>query len=217
MSLDIVLVDDHRILRDGIRLMVDKEPDMRVVGEADDGRKGLELIRRLCPHIAVMDIGMPDLNGIEATRAVRTGRLACRIIVLSMYCDRLRVLDALEAGASGYIPKSNGCQELVLAIRAVAAGQCYVSPAVAEYVIDWTAGGNGRTPQTDRPRLRPREREVLQLVAEGKSSKEIAASLNVSPRTVDAHRREIMAKLHAHTIAELTKCALRLGLTTLEE
>ena len=216
MSTTILLVDDHRMMREGLRLILDQESDFQVVGEAADGRVALELSGTLQPDIVVMDIGMPDLNGIEATRKIREKCPRAQIVALSTYSDKRYVLGMLEAGASGYVLKSAAAEELVRAIQQVVRGEKYLSPdltgtVVHEYVQRMLTPGT-----TSGQILGPREREVLQLIAEGKTSKEIAAQLYISVKTVDMHRQNIMNKLELHSVAELTKYAIREGLTRLE-
>jgi len=208
----ILLVDDHKIMRDGLRALLEKD-GLTVVGEAADGHEAIRLNRELAPEVVVMDISMPDLNGIDATRHILTDRPGVKVIGLSMNSDRRYVVAMFKAGAVGYLLKNSAAEELIQAVRAVAANLTYVSPSVAAMVVDGCVTPTEKA-RADRP-LSPREREVLQLLAEGKSSKEIAARLSMAVPTVETHRRQIMEKLDVHTIAGLTKYAVREGLTTL--
>jgi len=211
-----LLVDDHAIIRQGLRSLLEKQPDIEVVAEAEDGRKALELVRKVLPDIVVMDVSMPGLNGIEATRQICSELPQVRVIALSIHSNRRFVTDMLRAGAAGYILKECLFDELVQAIQAVAAGDSYLSPRITGVVVgDYT---KHLSASFDSPlaTLTSREREVLQLVAEGKSTKQIALELHVSNKTIEANRRQIMSKLDLHSVAELTKYAIREGLTTLE-
>jgi DNA-binding NarL/FixJ family response regulator len=217
MSVTILLVDDHRMVREGLRLVLDQEPELKVAGEAADGREALRLAEQLQPDIVVMDIGMPGLNGMEATRKILEKSPHARVIALSTYSDKRYVLGMLEAGASGYVVKSAAAEELVRAIQQVVRGAKYLSPDLADPALPKQLE---RMPSPDAAGgriLGPREREVLQLIAEGKTSKEVAANLYISVKTVDMHRQNIMNKLNLHSVAELTKYAIREGLTRLEE
>ena len=220
----ILLCDDHRMMRDGLRVILEKE-GFEVTGEAATGREVLALAAQLRPEIVVMDISMPDLNGIDATRKLLAKHPGIKVVGLSMNADRRYVTAMFAAGAGGYLVKSSASEELIQAIRAVAANLRYVSPAIAGSFVDEfvTHSGASQPPSsmsgarlTGGKPLSPREREVLQLLAEGRSSKDIAAQLDVAATTVETHRRQIMDKLQLRTIAELTKYAVREGLTTLE-
>lgn len=211
----VVLADDHKIVRDGLRSMLEKQRDMEIVGEAEDGLSTVKLVEELRPHIVVMDVNMPDLNGIEATRHIASQVPTTKVIGLSMYAEGRFVSEMLAAGASGYLPKKSAADELVVAIHAANNGKTYLSPEVAGHVVD------AHVRQVQGPKrgafsdLTDREREILQLLAEGKSVKEIAAMLSVSVNTVHTHRQHIMDKLDMHSVAELTKYAVREGLTSL--
>ncbi|HET9930746.1 MAG TPA: response regulator transcription factor [Polyangiaceae bacterium] len=210
----ILLADDHAIMREGLRVILERMPSVEVVGETDNGRDAVRMARELRPDILLMDISMPGLNGVDATRLI-TGTLPnTRVIGLSMHADRRYVLSMLTSGASGYLLKRAASSELALAIEAVAAGHKYVSPAIADAVIE--ALPKAAT-QSAGPDISPREREVLQLLAEGRTSKEIAAILDVAVTTVETHRRQLMERLHIHSVAELTKYAVREGLTSLND
>jgi DNA-binding NarL/FixJ family response regulator len=219
MGTRILLADDHRIMREGLKSMLREEPDMSVAGEAENGRQAIEMAEELAPDIVVMDIGMPDLNGIEATRRIVADTAGVKVIALSMHSDRRFVAEVLKAGASGYVLKDGAFEELAVAIRTVMAGQTFLSPRIADVVVeDYLRGmnrGTGMAPGVFAA-LTPREREVLQLLAEGKATKEAAACLHVSVKTVETHRRQIMSKLDIYSVAELTKYAIREGLTSLE-
>jgi DNA-binding NarL/FixJ family response regulator len=214
--MNILLVDDHQMMRDGLRAVLERESDLHVSGEAADGRTALELCSTLHPDVVVMDIGMPGLNGIEATRQVTTHHPRTRVVALSMNADRRYVHAMFEAGAWAYLVKSSASEELIRAIRAVAHDEKYVSPTVASAVLDAFVVGPKATQRDPRSELSPREREVLQLLAEGMTSKEIAGKLDLAVSTIETHRKQIMAKLELRSVAELTKFAIRTGITTLE-
>jgi two-component system response regulator NreC len=216
MSIRVLLADDHKIFRDGLRTLIEKEAGMEVVAEAENGRKAVKLAEKLSPNVIIMDVSMPDLNGIEATRKIIAGTSNVKVIALSMHSDRRFVLGMLEAGASAYLLKDCAFAELVNAIRQVAAGNTYLSPKIADVVVKGYLNKVSDSSLTTRTVLTSREREILQLLAEGLSAKEIAAHLNLSIKTIETHRRNIMEKLEIHTIAELTKYAIREGLVALE-
>jgi two-component system response regulator NreC len=210
----IVLADDHAILREGIRALLEDQPDMAVTGEAADGRKAVELARELKPDIVVMDIGMPLLNGLEATRQIKHDYPQVAVLVLTMHDNEEYVSQLLAAGASGYVLKRAASSELVTAIRAVAAGQSYLSPAVTRVLIEGYVGRKPVEPAIVDPfdTLTAREREVLQLVAEGHTNSEIAKLLSISLKTVKAHRSNLMQKLGLHDRGELIKVAIQRGI-----
>jgi len=212
----VLLVDDHQMLRDGLRGILAAEPGIEVIGEAGDGRAAVAMTRELAPEVVVMDLGMREMNGIEATRQIKRARPATRVIVLSTYSDPRYVLSAHEAGASGYLLKLSAFDDLLRAVRAVGAGKTYWSPEIAEVVVAAKVREHSARGSPTRVNLGPREREVLQLLAEGRTSSQIARQLHVSIRTVETHRRNIMRKLDLHSVAELTKFAIREGLTQLE-
>ncbi len=214
--MNILLVDDHQMMRDGLRAVLERESDLHVSGEAADGRTALELCSTLHPDVVVMDIGMPGLNGIEATRQVTTHHPRTRVVALSMNADRRYVHAMFEAGAWAYLVKSSASEELIRAIRAVSNDEKYVSPTVASAVLDAFVVGPKAAHRDPRSELSPREREVLQLLAEGMTSKEIASKLDLAVSTIETHRKQIMAKLELRSVAELTKFAIRTGITTLE-
>ncbi|MBN2593966.1 MAG: response regulator transcription factor [Sedimentisphaerales bacterium] len=216
MNIRVLLVDDHSIIREGLRSLLEKQPGMEVVADTDDGRKAFDLVRELLPDIIIMDITMPGLNGIEATRRIVDEFPAVKVIALSIHSKRRYVADMLSAGAAGYVLKECLFDELVQAIKAVAAGGRYLSPRIADVVVSDYVKRLSTTPESPFEALKTREREVLQLVAEGKSTKQIALDLHLSTKTIEANRRQIMEKLNIHSVAELTKYAVREGLTTLE-
>ena len=217
MTIRILIADDHQIVRQGLRNLLEKEPDMRVVAEADDGRATVRMVREISPEVVIMDVAMPDLNGIEATRQIVAEFPKIKVIALSMYADQRFVLNMLKAGASGYLLKDCAFEELTRAIRLVMAHKTYLSPGVTDIVVkDYTSGGNSSGKGSDFSTLSPREREVLQLMAEGKSTSQISGLLHVSVKTIETHRQQVMHKLNIHSVAELTKYALREGLTFLE-
>jgi len=216
MKTKILLADDHKIIREGLRALLDKEPDMEVVGEAQDGLTTVKLARKLLPNIIIMDIGMPDMNGIDATRQIISETQGIKVIALSMHSDRRFVLQMLKAGASGYLLKDSAFEELASAIKTVIAGQPYLSPKITDVVIKEYIFSLPKNEDTVFTKLTVREREVLQLIAEGKATRQIAMHLNVSVKTIETHRQQVMEKLGIRSIAELTKYAIREGLTSLE-
>ena len=205
----IVLADDHDMIRAGIRSVLAKEPDVLVVAEADNGLAAVEAVERLAPHLAVLDITMPGLNGVSAARRILASATGTKVIALSMHVEAQFVTSMLDAGASGYLLKNSAARELVPAIRAVMRGGTYLSAKAAEVV-------SAAERRPNLVGLTEREREVLQLLAEGKSSKEIADALFLSTRTVETYRAQIMDKLDIRTVAGLTKFAVRHGLTVIE-
>jgi DNA-binding NarL/FixJ family response regulator len=214
-TLRILLADDHKMMRDGLKAILEAKGFV-VEGEAATGREAVALASELKPELVIMDISMPELNGIDATRRLVEELPGIKVLALSMNSDRRYVVAMFEVGAVGYLLKNSAADELIEAVRAVALGHRYVSPAIAGIVVDRLLDAEkGVRPMSDRV-LSPREREVLQLLAEGKPSKEIATRLGVSVSTVETHRRQIMNKLKLHTIAELTKYALREGLTSID-
>lgn len=210
----ILLADDHQILREGLRRMIEKEPDMEVVGEADDGRSIVKMAKKLVPDIVLMDITMPDLNGMDATRQIVSEVPGVKVLALSMHQENKYVTGMLEAGAMGYLLKGCTFQELVTAMRSVMNKNVYLSPKIADMVVK---GYLGKSPKVfAQPILSNREREVLQLLAEGNSVKETAYKLGVSVKTIETHRRHIMEKLQISNSSEIVKYALREGLITLD-
>jgi DNA-binding NarL/FixJ family response regulator len=215
MTIRILLADDHQIVRDGLRALLATEKAFEIVAEASDGLSALKLAEKHTPDVIVMDVSMPGLNGIEAAQKIRNANPKARILALSMHPDRHVVADMLRAGASGYLIKDCAGDELALAIRTLMAGKTYLSPAISRMIADDFVQG-AATARSARSILTERELEVLQRLAEGKSVKEIAFELNVSVKTVETHRARISEKLGISTIAELTKYALREGITSLE-
>ena len=211
MTIRVILADDHKIMLESLSLLLEKEKDIKVVGVASDGRAVLELVASLQSDVVVMDIGMPGMNGIEATRRLVAEHPKIKVVALSSLAHKQHVLEMLGAGASAYLVKENAGSELVRALYAVVKGQKYLCPDVSAMVVDNT----GHHLLEGIPQLGRREREVLQLLAEGGSSPEIAERLFISTGTVDVHRRNIMNKLDLHTVAELTKYAVRNGLTSI--
>ncbi len=218
MSIRVLIADDHKIMLAGLRSLLEKQTDIEVVGEADNGRKAVQMAQEKKPDVVVMDVSMPDLNGIEATTQIIESLPETRVIALSMHSDKRFVMGMLRAGASGYLLKDCASQELANAIVQVAGGKKYLSPEITGVVIDDFLLGRGSSEEvaTAASQLSPREREVLQLIAEGWSTKQIASHLYVSIKTIETHRRQIMKKLDLHSIADLTKYAIREGLTSIE-
>jgi len=204
----ILLADDHAVVRQGFKMILNAQADMEIVGEAGNGRQAVELAEQLRPDVVVMDVAMPELNGIEATRRLASSVPHARVVALSMHKDSVYVREILRAGARGYLLKDSGAADLVAAIHAVASGESYLSPAVSNAVLD----DYRRHVTNPIDLLTSREREVLQLLAEGKTNKEIAGLLNLSVYTVDAHRGRIMEKLNLHSVGELVRFAVRNGL-----
>jgi DNA-binding NarL/FixJ family response regulator len=216
MGVKILIADDHQIVRQGLRHLLEKEADLQVVAEAEDGRVTVRLAREILPELILMDVAMPHLNGIEATRQIISEIPEVKIIALSMYADRRFVVNMLKAGASGYLLKDCAYEELVQAIRKVLAHQTYLSPGITDILVKEYQNGSPNLENSAFSRLSPREREVLQLMSEGKSTTQIADCLHVSIKTVETHRQQMMNKLQMYSVAELTKYAIREGLTLLE-
>jgi len=220
LAIRILIADDHKIVCDGLKALLEAQPDMEIVAQADNGREAVKLAQKQKPDMVIMDVAMPDLNGLEAVRQILSNNPRIKVIALSMHADKRYVTGMLSSGASGYILKHCAFEELVHAIRIVLSNQVYLSPTIAGIVVKELA-------QSKRPRARQsisaspqtltsREREVLQLIAEGHSAREIAQRLHLSVKTVETHRRQMMEKLEIRSIADLTKFAIREGLTTLE-
>jgi len=214
--LRILIADDHRLFKDGLRTLLDKEKDIKVVAETTEGDETVSKVCDLKPDVVLMDVSMPGLNGIEATRKILSKCGAVRIIMLSMHSDRRFVIESLRAGALGYLLKDCAFEELLLAIKSVCAGKIHLSRPINDSVVNDYVALAAASSGSAFSVLSAREREVLQLIAEGKSTKETAARLNVSVKTVETHRKQIMDKLNLHSVAELTKYAIREGLTPLE-
>lgn len=209
-AIEILLVDDHPIFRDGIRGLLEKDPMLKVIGEADDGRAALELLETLHPDLILMDITMPNLNGVDTARLIRAKNQDARILILSMNSDPHFVKDAFAAGVNGYMLKGDSSKEMTRAMKTVMAGKIYLSPGITGISVETLANG-----AESEPLLSVREREILQLITEGNSIKAIAYDLKLSRKTVEAYRKKIMAKLKVESVAELTKYAIREGLTSL--
>ena len=212
MSIRIILADDHTILRHGLSKSFQQEDDFKVIGQAKDGRSTVELARELLPDVVVMDIAMPDLNGVEATRQINMECPDVSVVGLSMHSSNKYVREMFRAGAKGYLLKDCPFEELAQAVRTVVAGKTYVSPSVSQMVIEDYISKPGDRKSAFHV-LSQREREVLQLLAEGKSTKQVARRLHISPKTVEAHRLRVMHKLEIDNLALLTKYALQEGLT----
>ena len=208
----VLLADDHEVMRDGLVQLVDRQADMEVVGAVGTGRSAVRLAKKTRPDVAIMDLAMPDLNGVDATRQI-TGEInTVKVLCLSMHKEQSMIGSMLRAGAAGYIVKSCAGRELVRAIRTVAAGDTYISPTVAAGVVQEFIRGRPEPAGSVYSQLSEREREILQLIAEGRNTKEIAADLDISDKTVAAHRLRLMEKLGCHSVADLTRYAIRQGL-----
>lgn len=216
MSVKILIVDDHGILREGLELLLDQQKDMRVVGQAGDGLEAIRLAKELKPDLILMDVVMPELNGIEATRQIVEANSGIKVLVLTAYLKHSFIANMLRAGACGYILKEHLKDELVKAIRTVMSGQMYFCPKVANVLVDNYAQGGGGQKRVGLDTLTGKERQLVQIFAEGKTSKEAARLFNRSDKTIDAKRRIIMHKLDISSIAELTKFAVREGLTSID-
>jgi len=212
----IIIVDDHGIVREGLKSLLQNQSDMEVVGEGQDGQVAVDLAEQLTPDMVIMDMSMPNLNGIEATRLILQHNPNIKVVILSMHSDRHIVKETLEAGASAYVLKSNLFDEMLRALETVAKGGRYLSPRITDVVIDDYVSKSTEGESVKTIKLTSRERQIVQLVAEGKSIKEIALILHISPKTADSNRRQIMNKLGFSGVAELTKYAIREGLTSLE-
>jgi DNA-binding NarL/FixJ family response regulator len=211
----VVLAEDHTIVREGLRALLDSRDDVVVVAEADNGHDAVKAAHEHRPHVIVMDLNMPGLNGVDATKAIREAYPDTHVLILSMYSTEEHVRPAIRAGAEGYLLKGSGLSDLVAAIKAVSAGNAFFSPQVAKIVLD-DSRRSAQTGVNERAgtELTPRERQILKLVAEGGSSPEIARGLNLSVKTVEGHRGRIMAKLDTKNVAGLVRHAIRLGLVS---
>jgi DNA-binding NarL/FixJ family response regulator len=214
MSIKVLIADDHQIVREGLRALLETEPGITVVGEAEEGRTTLRLVRELVPDVIIMDVAMPDLNGIEATRQVVAEFPEIKVIALSMHNDRRFVLNMLKAGAKGYLLKDCAFKHLIKAIRLVFANKTYLSDEISDLVVKDYLASTSSAEGSSSELLTAREREVLQLIVEGNTTGKIAECLQVSIKTVESHRHTIMLKLNIKSIAELTKFAIREGLTS---
>ncbi|MDP1990544.1 MAG: response regulator transcription factor [Syntrophales bacterium] len=214
-KIEMVLVDDHRLFREGVRNLLEQQADMTVVGEAEDGRTATDLVQTLSPTLVVMDVTMPDLNGINATRQILSAKPDIKVLALSMHAHRPLVREMLEAGASGYLLKECAFDELVQAIHSVVEkNQVYLSPKISQMVLEDYLRPPRKSEMSGILTLTPSEREIAQLITEGKTSRQIAGSMGISVRTVEKHRLDIMRKLKIRTVAELVKYAIREGLTS---
>ncbi len=209
----ILIADDHIIIRSGLRLLLEQQPDFKVVAEAGDGREAVELVSKHHPEVAVLDIGMPQLNGIEATQQIVAKEPATQVVILSMHADEGYVLRALKAGARAYILKNSAEADLIRAVRTVAEGKSFFSPVISKMLLeDYVRQIRDKHVEDSYDLLTPREREILQLVAEGRTNKEVATVLNLSVHTVDAHRGNLLQKLNLHSVPELILYAVRKGI-----
>lgn len=215
MSIRLILVDDHKIVRDGLRSLLEKTPGMEVIAEAAEGRAAVQLVRELSPNVVIMDVAMPDLNGIEATRRIREENPETKIVALSMHSDKRFIAGMLNAGASGYLLKDCAFEELAGAVNTIVEGKYYLSPSIAGVVVAEYIRSLPEKKSSVFSDLTAREREVLQLLAEGKNTARIAATLHVSEKTVETHRRNMMNKLGIQSMAGLIKYAIREGLTSI--
>jgi len=216
MNIRILLVEDHGIVREGIKALLERQPEIEVVGLAEDGMKAVAMCRELLPDVVIMDVAMPDMNGIEAARLILREALSTKIIGLSMHSDRRYVVEMLKAGSSGYLLKDCAFEELMNAIHTVVRGNIYLSPQISDIIINEYVNLMSKDDASVFSILTNRERAVLQFLAEGKRTREIASHLRVSTKTIETYRQQIMDKLGIRTIAELTKCAIREGLTSLD-
>jgi two-component system response regulator NreC len=214
-KLRILLADDHVVMRTGLRALLERQPDLEVVGESENGRETVELAASLRPDVVVMDIGMPMLNGIEATKTIVTQSPTTAVVILSMHADESYVMRALRAGARGYLLKDSGAADLISAIHAVSQNKSFLSPKVVRILAeDYVRVLKQKGAVDTYDLLTGREREILQLLAEGKANKEVATDLNISPYTVETHHSHILQKLNLHNCAELVLYAVRKGLIT---
>ena len=218
LAIRVIVADDHHLVRQGIRALLEKADDIEVVGEAADGQEAVELVERLAPDVLVMDIAMPRLSGTQAVERVRALGVVTQVVILSMYSDEILVRQALRKGAKGYLLKRSVTEELLLAIRAASRGEIYLSPAVSGSIVaDFLTLQTDADPSSPLERLTPREREVLQLISEGHTNSAIAQILTVSVKTIEKHRSNLMSKLNVHNLAELIRAAIKHGLILPDE
>jgi len=212
-KITVLLADDHTVVRQGLRSLLEAEEDMSVVGEAENGRQAVQMARRLQPDVVVMDIAMPSLNGLEATRQITKESHKSKVLILSSYSDDEYVQQLTDAGASGYLVKQTAAQDLVAAIREAKKGNAFFSPAISKRLLEHYRASMGKPPGEKRTsKLTPRELEVLQLIAEGYANKQIAGELFISIKTVETHRQQLMYKLDIHDVAGLTRYAIAKGI-----
>ena len=217
MTITIFLADDHGIVRDGLRLLLNAHPTLQVIGEAANGRDAVRQVLKLRPHIAVLDLAMPELNGIEATRQIHEGCPTTQVIILSMYASSEHIYQALKAGARGYVLKEAAADELVNAVHTVHAGHRFLNQKVSDELIsDYLSNHTNLAQGSPLAQLTDREREVLQLVVEGKTSSEISELIAISPKTVDTYRSRLMQKLGIKDLPALVKFAIQHGITSLD-
>ncbi len=214
-TIQLVIADNHALVRAGFRSLVEELDGIEVIGEAENGRDVLQMVETLKPQIVLMDIAMPEMNGLEATARITREFPQIKVLILSMHANEEYVYQALRSGASGYLLKDSGTEELDLALRAIARGEIYLCPAVSKYVVSDYVRRLGQD-QTPLDQITPRQREILQLIAEGKSTKDIAELLYISTKTVETHRTQLMDRLDIHDIAGLVRYAIRIGLVVLE-
>lgn len=212
----VVIADDHNLVRQGIRALLEKAPDIEVVGEAEDGQQAIELVEQFVPDVLVIDISMPRLNGLQAAERVRALRLPTQIVMLSMHSDDTLVKQALRNGARGYLLKRAVTEELLLTIRAASHHETYLSPSIASSILEDFLAHPSNDELSPLDRLSPRESEVLQLIAEGKTNNTIAQLMQISVKTVEKHRASVMSKLNVHDIASLTRLAIKYGLVVVD-
>jgi DNA-binding NarL/FixJ family response regulator len=215
VTISVFLADDHAVVRDGLRALLSAQPDMAVVGDAANGREAVRQVTRLRPAVVIVDIAMPEMNGLEAARQIRQACSDSQVIILSMHATSEHVYEALKAGALGYVLKESAGSEVVAAVRTVHAGRRFLSPQVAESVVQTLLRNGAAAAEGPLARLSPREREILQLVVDGKSSADIAETLFLSPKTVDTYRSRLMEKLGVSNVAGLVRFAVQHGLTPL--
>lgn len=214
MKVRIILADDHPIMLEGLKALLEREPDMEVVGLVMNGRDAVCLTNKLAPDIVIMDVSMPELNGIEATRQILAQHPNVKVIALTIHSDARYAMEMLKAGARGYIPKQCAYEELSRAVRSVKMGQAYLSPGVTGNLLESLTGQGGGGKASAFSSLTPREREILQLLAEGNTSRAVAEKINISIKTVDTHKVNIMRKLGLKSLAELVRYAIREGIST---
>ena len=209
-TISILIADDHAVVRRGLRALLETQPNWKIVAEASNGREAVERAAALSPHVVILDIGMPKLNGLDAATLIYKANPKTRILMLTMHAAEALIQQTLEAGASGYVLKSDAERDLITAVDSILHNKMFFTPAASSVVLEHLRSGHKRKAfATDNERLSIREREVVQLLAEGKSNKEIGASLNISKRTVDHHRARIMDKLHVQSVGELVLYAVR--------